>query len=227
MTVIFVGAGRSAGIRPGDLVGAITGEAHLPSKHLGKIQIAPHHSLVEVPESLVERVIRALRGTSLPLTHTHSQPRRRWRCYRTRTTPLRPPRSCEGSSPVSRSPAGHSVTSTCEVFRVSENTRDAASRPEPLLQAPALDPPRLVTLRTDPTVLPPLAKTTSRASARRPSRPCRPCAPCSEIGARPRPRTTATAAAVPVSALVSRPGHRSAPETRQMRRARPAASGRG
>ena len=65
MTVIFVGAGRSAGIRPGDLVGAITGEAHLTSKHLGKIQIAPHHSLVEVPESLVERVIRALRATSL------------------------------------------------------------------------------------------------------------------------------------------------------------------
>ena len=65
MTLIFVGAGRSAGIRPGDLVGAITGEAHLTSKHLGKIQIAPHHSLVEVPESLVERVIRALRGTSL------------------------------------------------------------------------------------------------------------------------------------------------------------------
>ena len=65
MTVLFVGAGRSAGIRPGDLVGAITGEAHLTSKHLGKIQIAPHHSLVEVPESLVERVIRALRGTSL------------------------------------------------------------------------------------------------------------------------------------------------------------------
>jgi ATP-dependent RNA helicase DeaD len=45
MTVIFVGAGRSAGIRPGDLVGAITGEAHLTSKHLGKIHIGPHHSL--------------------------------------------------------------------------------------------------------------------------------------------------------------------------------------
>jgi ATP-dependent RNA helicase DeaD len=65
MTVVFVGAGRSAGIRPGDLVGAITGEAHITSRQLGKIHVGPHHSLVEVPEPVVERVIRALRGATL------------------------------------------------------------------------------------------------------------------------------------------------------------------
>jgi ATP-dependent RNA helicase DeaD len=65
MIALFVGAGRSGGIRPGDLVGAITGEAHITSRQLGKIQIGPHHSLVEVPEPLAERVIRALRGTTL------------------------------------------------------------------------------------------------------------------------------------------------------------------
>jgi ATP-dependent RNA helicase DeaD len=65
MTPLFVSAGRSSGLRPGDFVGAITGEAHLTSKQLGKITIGPHHSLVDVPEPLVDRVIRALQRTTL------------------------------------------------------------------------------------------------------------------------------------------------------------------
>ena len=65
MTVIFVGAGKDANIRPGDLVGAITGEAHLTARQIGGIRIAYKHSLVEVPESLAERVISALRATKL------------------------------------------------------------------------------------------------------------------------------------------------------------------
>jgi len=65
MIRLFVGAGRSAGIRPGDLVGAITNEAHLTSRQLGKITIGPHHALVEIPEALAGRVIRALQKTTL------------------------------------------------------------------------------------------------------------------------------------------------------------------
>jgi ATP-dependent RNA helicase DeaD len=65
MTPLFVGAGRSAGIRPGDLVGAITNEANLTSRQLGKITIAGSHAVVEVPEALADRVIRALQKTTL------------------------------------------------------------------------------------------------------------------------------------------------------------------
>ena len=65
MIRLFVSAGRSAGIGPGDLVGAITNEAHLRSHQLGKITIGPHHSLVEIPEALADRVIRALQKTTL------------------------------------------------------------------------------------------------------------------------------------------------------------------
>jgi ATP-dependent RNA helicase DeaD len=65
MASLFVGAGRSAGIRPGDLVGAITNEAGLTSKQLGKITIAAGHALVDVPEALVDRVIRALGKTTI------------------------------------------------------------------------------------------------------------------------------------------------------------------
>ncbi len=65
MARLFVGAGRSAGIRPQDLVGAIAGEAGLKGREIGAIEIADRFSLVEVPESSAEHVIRALRGSTI------------------------------------------------------------------------------------------------------------------------------------------------------------------
>ena len=62
MVRLFLGAGRKAGIRPGDLVGAITGEAGVTSRSVGAIEIADNFSLVEVPESLADDIIAALRG---------------------------------------------------------------------------------------------------------------------------------------------------------------------
>jgi ATP-dependent RNA helicase DeaD len=62
---LFIGAGREAGIRPGDLVGAITGEAGINSRELGAIEIADRFSLIEVPESRAEEIIPALRATTL------------------------------------------------------------------------------------------------------------------------------------------------------------------
>jgi ATP-dependent RNA helicase DeaD len=64
-TRLFVAAGRQAGIRPGDLVGAITNEAGLRGADIGAIQVADAFSLVEVPESSADRVIRALRGATI------------------------------------------------------------------------------------------------------------------------------------------------------------------
>ncbi len=62
---LFVGAGRIQGIRPGDLVGAITGEAGVPSKALGQIEIADTYSLVAVPEALAEDIIAAMKVANL------------------------------------------------------------------------------------------------------------------------------------------------------------------
>jgi ATP-dependent RNA helicase DeaD len=64
-TRLFVGTGRSAGIRPQDLVGAITGESNLSGKDIGSIEIADRFSLVEVPESAADDVVAALRHTSI------------------------------------------------------------------------------------------------------------------------------------------------------------------
>jgi ATP-dependent RNA helicase DeaD len=64
-TRLFVNAGRKAGIRPGDLVGAITGELGIESRSIGAIEINQAFSLVEVPESMADDVIDALRATKL------------------------------------------------------------------------------------------------------------------------------------------------------------------
>jgi ATP-dependent RNA helicase DeaD len=61
VTRLFVGAGRAAGVRPSDLVGAITNEAGLRGGDIGAIQIADGFSLVEVPEGAADHVIRTLR----------------------------------------------------------------------------------------------------------------------------------------------------------------------
>lgn len=61
MVRLFIGAGRDAGVRPQDLVGAIANEAGIPSKLIGAIDIADRFSLVEVDENAAQEVIYALR----------------------------------------------------------------------------------------------------------------------------------------------------------------------
>ena len=62
---LFIGAGRRAGIRPADLVGAITGEIGVPARVLGAIEIAENFSLVDVPEELADEIIAGMKNASL------------------------------------------------------------------------------------------------------------------------------------------------------------------
>jgi len=64
-TRLYIGAGRQAGIRPGDLVGAITGEAGIQSRLLGAIEIGDRSSYIEVPEMLADDIIAALKATTV------------------------------------------------------------------------------------------------------------------------------------------------------------------
>jgi ATP-dependent RNA helicase DeaD len=65
MTRLFFNLGRSAGIRPQDLVGAIAGESGLTGRDIGAIDIADRFSLVEVPESAADKVITAMRRSTI------------------------------------------------------------------------------------------------------------------------------------------------------------------
>jgi ATP-dependent RNA helicase DeaD len=64
-TRLFVGTGRAAGVRPQDLVGAITGKSYLNGRDIGSIEIADKFSLVEVPESAADDVVAALRQAGI------------------------------------------------------------------------------------------------------------------------------------------------------------------
>jgi ATP-dependent RNA helicase DeaD len=65
MARVYVGLGRMAHVRPGDLVGAIAGETSLSGKQIGAIEITQKFSLVEVPRDAVEEVIAALNQTTV------------------------------------------------------------------------------------------------------------------------------------------------------------------
>ncbi len=60
MARVYVGAGREAGIRPGDLVGAIANEAKVNSNMIGAIRIEDCFSIVDVPEGMAQGIIEVL-----------------------------------------------------------------------------------------------------------------------------------------------------------------------
>ncbi|WP_433502176.1 DEAD/DEAH box helicase [Pseudonocardia halophobica] len=63
-TRLFVSAGRAAGIRPQDIVGALANESRLSGRDIGAIQIHERHTLVEIPEHAADDVLRSLRGVT-------------------------------------------------------------------------------------------------------------------------------------------------------------------
>jgi hypothetical protein len=62
---LWVGVGRKDHVRPGDVLGAIVGEAGLDADRVGKIEVRELYCLVEVRSEDAERVARALTGTTL------------------------------------------------------------------------------------------------------------------------------------------------------------------
>jgi ATP-dependent RNA helicase DeaD len=65
VTRLFINAGRTAGVRPRDLVGAIANETSLSGRDIGAIEIADRFSLVEVPADAANEVIAALKASSV------------------------------------------------------------------------------------------------------------------------------------------------------------------
>jgi ATP-dependent RNA helicase DeaD len=62
---LFFGIGNRDGIRPGDLLGAITGEAQIRGDRVGRIELKDTFSVVEVASDVADRIISALNGTSM------------------------------------------------------------------------------------------------------------------------------------------------------------------
>jgi ATP-dependent RNA helicase DeaD len=62
---LYIGAGRKLKIRPGDIVGAIAGEANIPISQIGAVQIGDRHSIVEVPEDKANFIIAKLSASTI------------------------------------------------------------------------------------------------------------------------------------------------------------------
>ena len=62
---VFLGVGERDGVRPGDLVGAITGESGITSDRIGKLEIRESHTVAEIALADVETVVDKMDGVSL------------------------------------------------------------------------------------------------------------------------------------------------------------------
>lgn len=65
MTRLYIDVGRDDGVRPADIVGAIANEAGIPGRAIGAIELFERFSFVEVPSNHAERVMRALKRTTI------------------------------------------------------------------------------------------------------------------------------------------------------------------
>jgi ATP-dependent RNA helicase DeaD len=63
--VLAFSVGKDDGVRPADLVGAITGEAGVTSRDLGAIRINDDFSTVEVSEALAAKVLKVMKGKTV------------------------------------------------------------------------------------------------------------------------------------------------------------------
>jgi ATP-dependent RNA helicase DeaD len=62
---LFLSVGERDGLKPGDLVGAITGEAGVDGRAVGKIDIRQSHTVVEVHDAVARKVIKAINGKTI------------------------------------------------------------------------------------------------------------------------------------------------------------------
>ncbi|MFO7168415.1 MAG: DbpA RNA binding domain-containing protein, partial [Chloroflexota bacterium] len=79
MARLFLDVGREDGVRPADIVGAIANEAGIPGRAIGAIELFDRFSFVEVPETQANKVLRALKNTTIRgrrIAPTFARPRR-------------------------------------------------------------------------------------------------------------------------------------------------------
>ncbi len=65
MERLFINVGKRDHIRPGDILGAIAGEANISGSDIGSIDMLENFSFVEVPTEKVDKVIKAMKNASI------------------------------------------------------------------------------------------------------------------------------------------------------------------
>jgi ATP-dependent RNA helicase DeaD len=65
MVRLFIDAGRDAGVRPADIVGAIAGETGISGEAIGAIDLYDRFAFVEVPSESVDQVLTGMRQVKI------------------------------------------------------------------------------------------------------------------------------------------------------------------
>jgi ATP-independent RNA helicase DbpA len=60
MVTLCIDGGRKQKVRPGDILGAITGDAGIPAQHVGKIDIFDFHAYVAVERAIADKALQRL-----------------------------------------------------------------------------------------------------------------------------------------------------------------------
>jgi len=60
MITLCIDGGRKDKVRPGDILGALTGEAGIASEHVGKIDIFDNHAYVAITQSMAQKALKRL-----------------------------------------------------------------------------------------------------------------------------------------------------------------------
>ncbi len=77
MVRLFLDAGRQAGVRPADIVGAVAGEADIPGYAIGAIDIYERFAFIEVPAQYVDQVLERMQRVQIrsrPVTVKRATP---------------------------------------------------------------------------------------------------------------------------------------------------------
>jgi ATP-dependent RNA helicase DeaD len=87
MVRLFLDAGRQAGVRPADIVGAVAGEAGIPGYAIGAIDIYDRFAFVEVPQQYADQVLERMQKVKIrsrPVSARRAAPAGEGRAHRPR-----------------------------------------------------------------------------------------------------------------------------------------------
>ncbi len=73
MTRLFVNIGKSQGVRPGDVLGAIAGESGISGRMVGSIDMYDNYTFVEVPSEYADAVLLAMKKAKIKGKHVHME----------------------------------------------------------------------------------------------------------------------------------------------------------
>ena len=74
MVRLFINIGKKQKIRPGDILGAVAGEAKIPGKVVGTIDMYDNYTFVEVPGKYGKDVLKAMKNVKIKGKNVNVEP---------------------------------------------------------------------------------------------------------------------------------------------------------